>query len=562
MTQAKFKQSITGAANRAVSTKLSERISAADFGAVGDGVTDDTVALKALFDYCVPNSKVAVLAGTYLVSGVISTNSSRASGSLNIHCDGDVTINMDAAGTAGTAMLMCHTAAITNSTKSGGRLTLNLNNRIANGIYLRHGGGDGGSVDWGPITVTNAKATGAADTAENQALLIYGRFSAVRIDHPIIDGVDRTNTSGGACKGISISEIVGQVTIESPNVARVLCTGSSADADGISIFGLQLNGVYGWRAGTAQVSNAVFTDCQGRSFKAQVSEAVLYRPRIFRKNVVTFNTVDIDFQVGNGLVIEPFFEYRLNGAVSPLHIGFYPVGFGQRCPDRPNRGSVLGGVLRSEVVIPRFIYLTVGADALDGEVLVDGLRMQQLGTFTTSFVNRAFIECQAGQIAASTGKTHVVIKNVRGNISGFPLLGYTDFGASVATKLSFDITGNENTGALATGSKVFANLSGGAIPAVLSFNLRDNAGFVDLFTTWTFNFATVPVGCRFTVDIGSSAATVTNAPGWGASGVALVEGLSMYASTARSVRVTKDHAAAVSTVFFTGNGGTTWGTIK
>ena len=72
--------------------------------------------------------------------------------------------------------------------------------------------------------------------------------------------------------------------------------------------------------------------------------------------------------------------------------------------------------------------------------------------------------------------------------------------------------------------------------------------------------ANIPVGTRFTIDIGSC--TVTNPPGWGTSGVALVEGLSMYSNTSRSVRVTKDHANTTNTVFYTGNGGTTWGTIK
>ena len=546
---------------RTVSEKLKESVSAYDAGAIGDGVTDDTAALKRLFDYCIPNKVTAVLKGTYKVSGLICTNGLLSSGGLYIECDGDVTINMTGTALAGSSMLMCYTSTPCSASISGGRLILNLDNKMANGIYIRHDAAtDGGTVNFGPVTITNAKETNASSTTENQGILVYGRFVDVNIKSPIIKDVDRTNTSGGACKGISVSEIVGQVTIESPTVERVKCTGGSADADGISIFGLQLNGVYGWRAGTAQIYDPVFKDCQGRSFKAQVSEASLYRPRVFRKDVVSISTADIDFQVGNGLVLEPFFEYRLNGTTSPLHPGFFPISIQQQSTDRPNRAIVKGGALRSEVAVPRVVYLTVGANALDGEVCFDGLSLLPLGSLSTSLVSRAFLEFNAAQVAASVGKTHIEIKNNRGNMSGYPLVGYTDYGSSVASKLSFDIKGNTNTGPLAANSRVFAAVSGSAIPQVLSFALSDNVGFVDLFTSWTFSMANIPVGTRFTIDIGSC--TVTNPPGWGTSGVALVEGLSMYSNTSRSVRVTKDHANTTNTVFYTGNGGTTWGTIK
>ena len=47
----------TGAVATTVQAKLRESVSVKDFGAVGDGTTDDTAAIQAAADYCVTNSK-------------------------------------------------------------------------------------------------------------------------------------------------------------------------------------------------------------------------------------------------------------------------------------------------------------------------------------------------------------------------------------------------------------------------------------------------------------------------------------------------------------------------
>jgi len=72
-----FKQSnslgfLTGAVARTVNDKLQEIISVKDFGAVGDGVADDTAAIQAALD---TGKTVYIPVGTYTISALIYTTS-------------------------------------------------------------------------------------------------------------------------------------------------------------------------------------------------------------------------------------------------------------------------------------------------------------------------------------------------------------------------------------------------------------------------------------------------------------------------------------------------------
>jgi hypothetical protein len=475
-----------------------------------------------------------------------------------------VTINVDGATAATSALIQCYTTAVNSSTITGGRLTLNLNNRVATGIYLRHNAASSaGTVRWGPITVTNAKELGSGVTAENQGLLVYGRYVAVSMDHPIIDGVDRTNTGGGACKGISISEVDGQVTLNQPQVARVLCTGGTADADGIAVFGRTITTSNAKRGGSVQILEPVVTDCQGRSIKLQTTEAEIVRPRFNRQMVVSIaNGSDIDSQTGGTCIVrDPVFDYRKNGATSPFGASFTPISFQQNCTDLANHQVCLGGVIRTDAQLERIAFVTVASGSLSGHAEIAGLDVMSVGGLSGTVASRALVEFNAGQVAASSNKTHIVVRDNRGDFTNVPMLGYISFGASVAAKLSFEVSDNTNTGT--TEAKTFAAVSGSNIPQVASFLVRDNAATVDLFATWTFDYAALMAGCRFAYDIGSS--TATNAPGsLGASGVALVEVLGAINSTGgrRTIRVTRDNGGVANSVFHTQNPAGGWGAIK
>jgi polygalacturonase len=61
-----FTQSGTGAIQRTVENKLKDTVSVKDFGAVGDGVADDTAAIQAAIDYCSGKNTTLLLKGIYL----------------------------------------------------------------------------------------------------------------------------------------------------------------------------------------------------------------------------------------------------------------------------------------------------------------------------------------------------------------------------------------------------------------------------------------------------------------------------------------------------------------
>lgn len=532
-----------------------------DFGAVGNGSTDDTAALKSALDSVMASGKTLVFGeGTYLVTGTISTIAETASVNLHIQCAGLVTINVSASATAFDYLIYCYSTAANNASITGGILRIDCNDKCGTGIYIRHGGASqSGTVNIEtPVTVLDCKQNNAAQVNENYGIAVIGDYARVYMNQTVVRNVSRTNTTGGGCKGIAISGFSGEVVLEQPTVESVLCPTGSSEADGIATFAKSPGAETLRTPGRVTINQPYFIDCKGRSFKSQCSDTTIIRPRVWRQSVVAeAQCVEFDFQRANGLVIEPQYDYRLNGAVSPLGSSHSCVTFRHELTDAPMNSKSVGGCIRTEAVLPHYCIFANGTGAAYGEVEIDGLRIVPIGSFATTAFDRAIVEFRADHLVAKTGKTMIRVNDVAGPMNCYGI-GYTNYvSGDVSAKLNVEVTNLRNTLSTITSATLpFSAISGGGITQVDTFLFRNNHGFRDLLSGLTFNFNKLVVGCVFTVII--EGVTATNAPPWGATGYATIECLSDYfAVTDKTVRVTKGSGAGV---WFTQDGGTTWGT--
>jgi len=85
---------------RTIYDKLLEEIYVEDFGAVGDGITDDTVALQAAIDYAVLNTKrLNLLAKTYLISAPLTVGTTALQSGGGFAISGVGVMNIENRGT-------------------------------------------------------------------------------------------------------------------------------------------------------------------------------------------------------------------------------------------------------------------------------------------------------------------------------------------------------------------------------------------------------------------------------------------------------------------------------
>lgn len=391
--------------------------------------TVTTATLKAAIDYAFANKRPIALRGAYAINATIATKVV-ASGGLHLHLEDDVAITVDPGATAFDNVIGFECDTVADFIISGpGTLTIDCNNKAGCGLYFRHLDTTYGGVVDLQSRVKVANARGSATTQQNGGVVAIGRFFSISMNSPEVDGVTRLKAAGES-SGITCDQYVGPVIIRSPKISNVQIGAGTGDADGIKLFGLLSGTEFNERLGSSSVTDGTFINCQGRALKAQDSHCAVVRP-LFKRDaasgiIAITESVEADFQFGNGYIEGHRCEYKKDGATSPVGSGHSVIVFQQTLDNAEMAGRAVNGTVVSDIAFARYALLVNNAGASLSETVVDGLDLIPAGGLSTTMLTRAVLETNTVTVAAKTDETIIRVKNVRGP-NTTPLIGYTGY---------------------------------------------------------------------------------------------------------------------------------------
>jgi hypothetical protein len=436
-------QAGTGATAVTVQTKLRQVPVQPNSGEFGEftNATVTTATLLAAFTAAMADGRPIELSGNYDINGPITPVTPVNGAELRLIVKDDVTITVDAGATAFSYLLYAQSSVGTpsHSISGPGTLTIDCNNKVAAGIWLRHTTATtGGTVVLSaPVHVKNVKAATGISAAAGVAVL--GRYERIIMRSTTVEDVTRVDAAG-ECGGISISGFDGEVELYSPVVRRVNCGPSSTnDADCIKCFGRESGSAQQRREGSVRIYSPVLEDSQVRLYKDQCGDTIIYGPFCRRRGVdgtaasfASANSVDFDFQFGNGLVIDARIEYYKSATgVSPLGSAHSVFAFQQKLDNAEMYALAKDTTIVTDVIIPRIVAANTISTASACTTELDGLTIISAASLLSGVMERSFIEFDASVVGAKATPTGFVVRNTRSR-SSLPVVGYTSYAALVS----------------------------------------------------------------------------------------------------------------------------------
>jgi hypothetical protein len=278
-------------------------------------------------------------------------------------------------------------------------------------------------------------ATGISNAT---GILVAGRYERIVMRSPTVEDVSRFDGGGAESSGITCTGFDGEVEMYSPVVRRVdygsLGTG---DADCIKCFGRQSGTTNNRREGSVRIYSPILEDGQVRLYKDQCGDTVIFSPWGRRRAVdgvpgsfAASSSVDFDFQLGGGLVLDAHIEYYKSATnVTPLGASHTVVAFQQLIDNAEMYAAARNSTVISNVAFPRFALVAEGGYASTTEV--DGATLIPGSGFTTTMLTRGTMEFDASQVGVKTTETTLAVRGVNAPTTS-PCICYTSYAALVS----------------------------------------------------------------------------------------------------------------------------------
>lgn len=300
--------------------KNKDTVSVKDFGAIGDGVTDDTAALQLAL-----NSGASLHWGNnndvYLIK---STLGQTASNSVHWASNG-ATIKLDSL-TQQLAMIDIN--ANGHDINIDSRLNIDANKKALIGFRATNSSATASDVLINNIFVTRCYRHSVVLGGGGDGILIKGNFNSIVLNDPKVKDIGMAMGAGVSgfegVTGITIernfnaSQKARQVRIVNPHIEEVYSDDLTynMDQDGIRVFTTSENNTVLPSDTDVVIQNPYFKNCLGRSIKSQVEFTKVISPHFVRDRgwVGGVGAFEVDFQRGGGSISD----------VTVLYDGFRP----------------------------------------------------------------------------------------------------------------------------------------------------------------------------------------------------------------------------------------------